>query len=646
VLKTLINLSRFNKKLIMMLVDSILIILVLLGSFSIRLGYLYLPESDLTWVLFGAPIIAIPIFMRFSLYRSVIRYIGFRGLWSIVQATSLYALIWSVFGILIAVEGIPRSVVLINWLLIIIIICGSRMLGRWLLSEVQNKKTSSRSNNVIIYGAGSAGRQLSIALTQSIDYDPVAFIDDNIELYRQSINGIEVVSRNDLNSLIEKKNVTEVLLAIPSLSQVQRNEIINFLESYQIHVRSLPGMSELVQGKLKIADLREVSIKDLLGREPIVPNKDLMSLNIANKVVMVTGAGGSIGSELCRQILFLKPKVLILFEQSEFALYRINKELLDIGISNVEILPMLGSVNNSKRLNHIMKYLDLNTIYHAAAYKHVPMVEFNNAEGVSNNVFGTLTCAQVAIENGVETFVLISTDKAVRPTNTMGATKRMAEMILQALANNQNLSERNSQENHEKDLIKQFNTRFSIVRFGNVLNSSGSVIPLFNEQIKEGGPITVTDVNITRYFMSIPEAVQLVIQAGSMTKGCDVYVLNMGEPVRIVDLAKKLIHLNGLKIKDKVNPDGDIEIKFTGLRPGEKLYEELLIGENVFETENPMIMRAEEEMLPWNDLKSIIDELEVAIEGCDNKKLRHLLIKAVPGFKPQSKITDILHHTD
>jgi len=610
----------------MLSLDSVLIVAVLLISFSMRLGYLYFPNNDLIWLIFGAPILAIPIFFYFGLYRAIIRYIGFKALWAVFQATTLYSMLWTVFGLLVAVEGIPRSVILINWLLIMIVIGGSRMIGRWFLSGVENGKNTTKRNNVLIYGAGSAGRQLSIALTQSVEYNPVAFIDDNSELQHQSINGINVIPRDYLGRLIGTKKITEVLLAIPSLSRVQRNEVINFLEPYPILVRSLPGVAELAQGKLRIADLRDVSIVDLLGRNSVAANMELLSQNITNKVVMITGAGGSIGSELSRQILGLKPQVLVMFEQSEFALYKINQELINVGIPNVEILPILGSVNNSKLLNHIMQRLAVNTIYHAAAYKHVPMVEFNNAEGVSNNIFGTLTCAQAAIENGVETFVLISTDKAVRPTNTMGATKRLAEMVLQALA-------------------LKHSTRFSMVRFGNVLDSSGSVVPLFKEQIKGGGPITVTDAEMVRYFMSIPEAVELVIQAGAMGQGGDMFVLDMGEPVRIVDLASKMIRLSGLKIKDKLHPDGDIEIQFTGLRPGEKLYEELLIGDNVSKTDNPMIRRAKEEMLPWDDLKLIIDELEQAIDSYDQVKLRQLLIKAVPGFKPQSDITDILYNT-
>ncbi|MDC0980765.1 nucleoside-diphosphate sugar epimerase/dehydratase [Candidatus Pseudothioglobus singularis] len=623
-LAKLINLSRLNKKLVILGVDSVVTVLVLLASFSIRLEYLFLPDGDLIWLVLGAPIIAIPVFVHFGLYHTLIRYIGFKALWSVVQAASLYALLWGVIGFMARVDGIPRSVVLINWLLIIVALGGTRMLARWLLSGADNRDNYVESANVVIYGAGSAGRQLSIALTQTSEYKTVAFIDNDAALLGQYIHGIRVFLRDDLESLIKTKNVTEVLLAIPSLTRPERNEIIHFLEPYAVLVRSLPSVAELAKGKLRIADLRDVSIKDLLGRDSVAPSSELLGLNIANKVVMVTGAGGSIGAELCRQILALKPQVLVLFDQSEFALYRIHKELINVGIPNVKILPMLGSVTNRKRLSHILGRFDVNTIYHAAAFKHVPMVESNNTEGVSNNVFGTLNCAQFAIDHGVDTFVLISTDKAVRPTNTMGATKRVAELILQSLA-----------------VINS--TRFSMVRFGNVLDSSGSVVPLFREQIKGGGPVTVTDPEILRYFMSIPEAVELVIQAGAMAKGGDVFVLDMGKPVRILDLAKKMIHLSGLRLKDKLNPNGDIEIKFTGLRPGEKLYEELLISGNVSKTDNPMIMRAEEEMLAWDDLKLILDELELAVDSGDQGKLRQLLIRAVPGFKPQSDITDILY---
>ncbi|MCS5551575.1 MAG: polysaccharide biosynthesis protein, partial [Gammaproteobacteria bacterium] len=547
----LLAISRINKQLVMLLVDSIALIGILLASFSLRLGVWYWPESDLVWVILGAPIIAIPIFIRFGLYRAIIRYIGFKALWAVFQAVTLYALVWGVVGFMLAVDGIPRSVILINWVLAILAIGGLRMVARWVLSDANGLVQSSKIN-VIIYGAGSAGRQLLTALQQSSEYHPVAFIDDASELNKQSINGIEIFTLNDIKDLISKSGVSEILLAIPSASRTRRNEIIDFLELYPVMVRSLPGVSELAQGKVSIADLKEVSIRDLLGRDVVEPNEDLLNQNITDKVVLVTGAGGSIGSELCRQIIFLKPKALILYEMSELVLYTIEKELSNIGINQIDIYPILGSVNNKIRLGNVFKRFNVDTIYHAAAYKHVPMVEFNNTEGVNNNVFGALCAAQVAIDSGVKTFVLISTDKAVRPTNTMGATKRTAELVLQSLA------------------AKQSSTKFTMVRFGNVLGSSGSVIPLFKQQIKTGGPVTVTDKDIIRYFMTIPEAVELVIQAGAMGQGGDVFVLDMGEPVKIYDLAKKMIHLTGLEVKDESNPKGDIEIQVTGLRPGEK----------------------------------------------------------------------------
>jgi len=610
--------------LIILLIDSMALICTLLIAFSLRFGTWYWPENDLVWVILGAPIIAIPIFVRFGLYRAIIRYIGFKALWSVVQAVSLYALVWGVVGFMLAVDDIPRSVILINWMIAILAIGSLRMVARWMLSDVNGFNQSSKKN-VVIYGAGSAGRQLLTALQQSSEYRPVAFIDDANELKRKSISGVEVFTPNDIKGLISKSEVSEILLAIPSASRTRRNKIIDFLEPYPVMVRSLPGVSELAQGKVNIADLKEVSIKDLLGRDTVEPNKDLLNQNITDKVVLVTGAGGSIGSELCRQIIFLKPKALILYEMSELALYTIEKELSNISINSMDIYPILGSVNNKNRLGNVLKRFNVDTIYHAAAYKHVPMVEFNNTEGVNNNVFGTLCAAQVAIDSGVKTFVLISTDKAVRPTNTMGATKRTAELVLQSLA------------------AKQSSTKFTMVRFGNVLGSSGSVIPLFKQQIKVGGPITVTDKNIIRYFMTIPEAVELVIQAGAMGQGGDVFVLDMGKPVKIYDLAKKMIHLSGLEVKDESSPEGDIEIQITGLRPGEKLYEELLIGDNVGETDHPLIMRAEEDMLAWGELEPILNGLEMAIKDCDHVQLRKLLIQAVPGFKPQCVITDVLY---
>ncbi len=606
----------------MLFADSLVLIIILIASFSIRLGYLWWPTGDYIWIVYGAPFIAIPIFIYFGLYRAVIRYIGFRALWSILQSLSLYALLWGIIAFMFAIDGMPRSVVIINWAFSLLLIGGLRVGARWILSSAENLDGTNR-RNVIIYGAGVAGRQLAIALTQSVEYRSIGFIDDNIDLEGRYINSIKVYSAKGGMLLLDKFNVDEVLLALPSASIKRRNEIINLLEPYPVHVRILPGVSELAQGRVKIDDLREVDIDDLLGRDVVQANQELLVQNISKKTVVVTGAGGSIGSELCRQIISLKPSALIMYEINELALYTIEKELL--AKCSVAIYPILGSVNNSSRLTKIFKRFNVDTVYHTAAYKHVPMVEFNNTEGVNNNIFGTLSCAQSAIKSSVKTFVLISTDKAVRPTNTMGATKRCAELILQALADRQSV------------------TTFSMVRFGNVLGSSGSVIPLFKQQIRNGGPVTVTNKDIIRYFMTIPEAVELVIQAGAMSTGGDVFVLDMGEPVRIDDLARKMIRLTGLEVKDNLNHNGDIEIEYTGLRPGEKLFEELLIGDNVSKTGSPLIMKVQEEMLSWSELELILDNLRLAVDDDMHVKLRKLLIKAVPGFKPQCGIEDILY---
>ena len=608
----------------MLLVDSVFLVSILLASFSIRLGYWYFPESDLIWAILGAPIIAILIFVRFGLYRAVIRYIGFKALWSVVQAVSLYAIVWGIVGFMVAVDGIPRSIILINWGLSLLVIGGIRIVARAVLSGSINLSDNKSKKRALIYGAGDAGIQLVSALEYSAEYKIAGLIDDSKELQGKHIRSLSVYSEKDVGEAISRFKVEEVLIAMPSVSHNVIRNIIERLEPYPVVVRILPGVAELAEGKVSVNDLREVSINDLLGRDTVEANKDLLGKNITNKVVVVTGAGGSIGSELCRQIVFLKPKVLILYEMSELALYTIEKELSNIGIHSMDIYPILGSVKNKGRLSNVFKRFGVDTVYHAAAYKHVPMVEFNNTEGVDNNVFGTLNCAQAAIDAGVKTFVLISTDKAVRPTNTMGTTKRIAELILQALASKQDV------------------TLFTMVRFGNVLGSSGSVIPLFKQQIKVGGPVTVTDKGIIRYFMTTPEAVELVIQAGAMGLGGDVFVLDMGEPVRIDELAKKMIRLSGLEVKDESNPGGDIEIKYTGLRPGEKLYEELLIGDNVSKTDNPLIMRAEEDMLSWDELESIIVGLESAIKDCNQEKLRELLILAVPDYKPQCNIVDVL----
>jgi FlaA1/EpsC-like NDP-sugar epimerase len=617
VIQFLLKLPRKLKQSIILLFDFIVIIGCIFTSFFIRLGYWFFPsgDTDLLLLLIFSPLFALFIFNRFGLYHEMIRYVGFSSLWRIVQAISLYSVLLGLTAFMGAIAGIPRSVIVINWLLVIIIIVSSRFYARWLLSEVNT------NNRVLVYGAGSAGRQLARALFESKEYTPVAFIDDAKEIYQQSINGLKVYSQDDLAELIKKKEIKEVLLAIPSLSRSRRKQIINYLEQYPIIVRSLPGVSELAQGKIKVDDLLEIDLRDLLGREVVKPSKNLLEINISKKVVLVTGAGGSIGKELCRQVVLLKPKSIVLFEINEPSLYLIDQELRNIGIPNLEIFPVLGSIADKERIKLICNKYFVQTIYHAAAYKHVPLVESNQSQGVLNNSIGTMRLAEAAISSNVETFVLISTDKAVRPTNVMGASKRVAELVLQAFA----------KEKH--------NTCFTMVRFGNVLDSSGSVIPLFKKQIEAGGPITVTHHDIVRYFMSIPEAVELVIQAGAIAKGGEVFVLDMGNPVRIYDLAIKMIKLSGLQVLDKDNPEGDIEIKYTGLRPGEKLYEELLVDGNFTLTENKLIMRAEEEMIEWNSLKPILVEIEDVANKNETKETYRLLTKIVPQFNSKESNT-------
>ena len=623
ILSKLTLLPKNAKLLIVVVFDVILLFLVILASFYIRLGEWYWPNRDILWVIFITPWIATLIFYSFGLYKRIVRFIGFYTLWTIVKASSVYALLWSTISFMATIKGMPRSVILINWILVILAVSSSRIVASWLLN-IKNNLTDKK--NVAIYGAGYAGRQLSTALMQTSEYNNLVFIDDDKNLQGRIINDIKIYAKKDFDFLIKKKSITEVLIAIPSITRANRNQIINFLTPYAILVRSLPGIAEIASGKVKIEDLHEININDLLGRDSITANKQLLNLNIANKIVMVTGAGGSIGSELCCQILQLCPAKLILFELNEFSLYNIDLKLSAKNKLKIPILAMLGSVNNKNLLTHILKNFKVQTIYHAAAYKHVPLVEFNHISGVDNNIFGTINCAQAAIEAKIKTFVFISTDKAVHPTNVMGATKRFAEIALQALAKKQNT------------------TIFSIVRFGNVLASSGSVIPLFKKQIKTGGPVTVTDARVTRYFMTTKEAVGLVIQAGAMSLGGDIFILNMGKPIRIVDLAKKMIRLSGLKVKDKDNIDGDIEIKYTGLRPGEKLYEELIIGNKTSATSHPMITCAEEKFLTWAELKTIINSLNTAIINCEQKIINKLLTQVVPEFTPKNKINDILYN--
>lgn len=630
---SLIAWPRRSKQLLVLLVDTASLEFSLWAAFALRLDTLDIPLESASPLFIIAPAVAFPVFVRLGLYRSIIRYLGLHALLSVGKAVAIYVVLLAMASYMLSLPSIPRSVLIIHGVLTLVLVGLSRTVARyWLRYSLVTAQPDLPRKNVIIYGAGAAGIQLASALTQSREYRPVALLDDDAALHRQRLGALEVFSPERIASLIGQFGVQEVLLAIPSASRTRRNEIMAMLEPLPVHVRTLPGLTELAGGKIKTEDLREVEIEDLLGRDPVTPDPTLLRANIAGKSVMVTGAGGSIGSELCRQILAQGPTRLVLFEQSEFALYSIEQDLIsrmdalfgDTTATQPEILPLLGTVTDQARMERAIDAFRVQTIFHAAAYKHVPMVERNPCEGSFNNIFGTYRAAVAAINRGVETFVLISTDKAVRPTNSMGTTKRFAEMILQALA-----------ERYPEG------TRFTMVRFGNVLGSSGSVVPLFREQIRRGGPITVTDPRIIRYFMTIPEAAQLVIQAGAMGKDGDVFVLDMGEPVKIVDLALRMIHLSGLTVKDNNNPCGDIEIVFSGLRPGEKLYEELLIGDDVNQTSHPRILRANEKMLPLERLEPLLHGLALAVADGDSVRTRELLKEAVEEFTPLCSVQDL-----
>jgi FlaA1/EpsC-like NDP-sugar epimerase len=624
-----LGLSRRKKAAILISADIVFSVISVWAAFSLRLGEFYRPEGNIRYIFIAAPIIVIPIFIRLGLYRAIIRYIGVRALWAIIQATSLYALVFAAFVFHLGFIGVPRTLPALNWMIMMLLVGSSRFLARWWLSESYFRITGIHNNrdygrkSVVIYGAGNAGVQLASALIHGREFKAVAFIDDDVALHKQKINNLKIYGLSSLNVLIDRYNITDVLLAIPSASHSRRSQIIRLLEAYPIHVRSVPGINEIANGKITFDAVQEVDVADLLGRDSVPPNLDLLYANITGKAVLVTGAGGSIGSELCRQIVQHRPKMLVLFELSEFQLYSIHQSLSSQ--TEVKIVPLLGSVTDQARVQQVCQAFKIQTIYHAAAYKHVPLVEQNPGQAISNNIFGTLALAQAAIATQVETFVLISTDKAVRPTNTMGATKRFAELILQALSQTPVLCQR---------------TRFTMVRFGNVLGSSGSVVPLFREQIAKGGPVTVTDARIIRYFMTIPEAAELVIQAGAMGQGGDVFVLDMGEPVRIVDLARRMIRLSGFEVKTDYKPDGDIEIVFTGLRAGEKLYEELLIGDNVSQTSHEKIMRAQETVIDWDSLKPLLAQLQQAVLANDFEAARTVLKQAVTGFNPQCAVVD------
>jgi len=621
-LDTMLELPRYVKRVITLFLDSVFILIAYWGAWTIRMADVDVLYSAENWYLLS---ILLPItlitFMKLGLYRAILRYIGMKAVITILIGTVSSAILFVFLGFLTG-YFLPRTIPFLYLALLITFVCGGRFLVRALFTQ----SLKHNKERVVIYGAGSAGRQLAQSLMQSRDYDPFAFIDDDKNLYKTYILGRSVHSFKSFMDIAEELSITQVLLAMPNINKTQRANILANLEPLAIEVKSIPDMSDLINGDAKIDELHDVKVEDLLGRDSVEADITLLGKNIVEKIVMVTGAGGSIGSELCRQIVLLKPKTLILFEASEFMLYNIETELLKLADQyalNVEIIPIIGNVQKQKQLSIIFNTFDVQTVYHAAAYKHVPLVEYNIVEGVRNNVFGTYYSAIAALEAGVETFVLISTDKAVRPTNIMGTTKRIAELVLQGLND------------------KGSNTTFCMVRFGNVLGSSGSVVPLFKEQISKGGPVTITHKDITRYFMTIPEASQLVIQAGAMAEGGEVFVLDMGESVKISDLAIKMIHLMGLEVKDKLNPQGDIELHYSGLRPGEKLYEELLIGEDSYATDHERINKANEIYLPWGDIVVLLDNLDAASESFDVKSIQELLRNAPTGYIPTSKLNDL-----
>ena len=686
IFKYILLIPRPAKRSIIIAADSVLLIGALWLSFSLRLDSLYWPRggvnNPIVLLVLIAPVMAVPVFAHFGLYRAIIRYLGMRAVWSIVKAVMVYASLWGLVAFLSGVQGVPRSVVPINAMVAILVIGGSRMLARWFLRKIEDtvrirntiggadgKAVVSQQTRVVIFGAGAAGRQLAVGLGQSRECILLAFVDDGIELHGRDLMGVPILSQEQLQAFVVSHQVDDILLAMPSITRKQRSVIIEHLRPLNVRIRTLPGLIAMAQGKADYSDLHDLDINDLLAREPAEPDEAMLQEQVTDKIVMVTGAGGSIGSELCRQILQRKPKVLILFELSEFSLYTLHNELLDtlhyltkeqgntgaVGLVST-IIPLLGSVADENRVSDVILTWKPSIIYHAAAIKHVPIVEHNIAECVKHNVLGTLVMAKAAIERQVERFILVSTDKAVNPTNAMGASKRCCELILQALAAEQNPSFKPMQDGKPSAQVAR-TTQLAMVRFGNVLGSSGSVVPYFRRQIAQGGPITLTHQDIIRYFMTIPEAAQLVMQtcamAGGPSKGieadisdfrvcneAEVYVLDMGEPVKIIDLARRMVDLSGFRVKDENSPEGDIAIEIVGLRPGEKLYEELLIGNNPQATQHPRIMKANEKFLPWDELQSMITTLRIAAVNGDVMMIRSMLQLLVPEYQPDEQVVD------
>jgi FlaA1/EpsC-like NDP-sugar epimerase len=615
---TVLAWPRATKRLVVVALDIALALVATWLAFTLRLDAWHWPTGSQWWVYGLAPLLSVPIFIRFGLYRAIFRYTGQEALVATAKAVALYGGLLS--GVLIwqAWYGVPRSLGVLQPLIFLLLVGGSRAMARFWLANLGSARPPVEGR-LLIYGAGTAGVQTASALRVSGQYVLLGFVDDDGAKVGRSINGIPVVAPSQVPGLVERQAVTDILLALPSVSRDRRNAILDSLRALPVHIRTLPGLADLASGRVTVQDFHELDVEDLLGRDPVPPDAELIARDLAGQVVLVTGAGGSIGSELARQILLQRPHQLLLLDHNEFGLYSIHQELMGLCTAQalaVELLPLLGSVANFERLSVICNTFRPVTVYHAAAYKHVPMVEDNPGEGVLNNVFGTLNMALAARASGVKRFVLVSTDKAVRPTNVMGASKRVAELVLQALA------------------VETSQTCFTMVRFGNVLDSSGSVVPLFRRQLAAGGPLTVTHAEVTRYFMTIPEAAQLVLQAGAMAVGGEVFVLDMGRSVKILDLARRMVQLSGLTLRDENNPGGDIEIEITGLRPGEKLFEELLIGDNPEPTAHPRIMKAHEDHLAWPALELQLQTLRQAADGNDALTIRTALKACVQGFDP------------
>ena len=629
-IEKLINIPRIGKQGLVLLADSTICFLSVWISFYLRLGYFTFDEFTML-AIFISLIIALPLFIFSGLYLSIFRYAGWPTLYLIFKIIILYCIFFTSIITVIGIQGIPRTIGIIQPIVLLFgIFCLRIIINKLLSSTNKNSLIKSQIPNVLVYGAGKAGIQLVAALDSSNEMNVKGYIDDNLKLQGQKLNEKQIHSPINLEAIIEGKKISHIFLAMPSASRKKRKKIIDKLAPLNTIIRTLPSIGDLTSGKISFSDIQDLDIEDLLVRDVVEPSHELLTKDISNKIVAITGAGGSIGSELCRQIINCEPKKILLLETNEYSLYTIHSELLKNrkmynNSKKIEIIPLLASVQDKTRLVEIFKTWGPDTIYHAAAYKHVPLVEYNLIEGIQNNVIGTIKLVQTAIEFDISNFVMISTDKAVRPTNAMGASKRLAEICLQSLF-----------EYYQAD--KKIN--ISMVRFGNVLDSSGSVIPLFRKQIIEGGPITITDPKITRYFMTVKEAAQLVIQAGAMARGGDVFVLDMGEPVKIIDLAKRMISLSGFSIQDSNNPDGDIKISYIGLRPGEKLYEEPLIGNNPQITNHSKILKAQDPFIKWNNLKNQINLLDEVLLKRDIPKIIDLLTDLIPEYKPSSKIVD------